>query len=36
MKTNKQFIDEIYEKYDEYTKERLEQKNLNTRNRGEG
>jgi len=26
MKTNKKFIDEIYEKYDEYTKERLAQK----------
>ena len=31
MKTNKQFIDDIYEKYDEYTKEKLEQKQLNTR-----
>lgn len=26
MKTNKQFIDEIYEKYDEYTKEKQENK----------
>lgn len=31
MKTNKQFIDEIYEKYDEYTKEKLEQKQQNRR-----
>ena len=31
MKTNKQFIDEIYEKYDEYTKEKIRQKQYNTR-----
>ena len=31
MKTNKQFIDEIYKKYDEYTKEKLEQKQRNTK-----
>lgn len=31
MKTNKQFIDEIYEKYDEYTKEEVAQKQRNTR-----
>lgn len=31
MKTNKQFINEIYEKYDEYTKEKVEPKKYNTR-----
>ena len=31
MKTNKQFIDEIYEKYDEYTEEKIAQKQRNTR-----
>lgn len=31
MKTNKQFIDEIYEKYDEYTKEKVLQKQQNTK-----
>jgi len=31
MKTNKQFIDEIYEKYDEYAKEKEIQKQRNTR-----
>lgn len=31
MKTNKQFINEIYEKYDEYTKEKVAQKQRNTR-----
>jgi len=31
MKTNKQFIDEIYKKYDEYSKEKIEQKQRNIR-----
>lgn len=31
MKTNKQFINEIYEKYDEYSKEKVVQKQRNTR-----
>ena len=31
MKTNKQFINEIYEKYDEYSKEKAIQKQRNTR-----
>ena len=31
MKTNKEFINEIYEKYDEYTKEKVVQKQHNTR-----
>ena len=31
MKSNQQFINEIYEKYDEYTKEKVAQKQKNTR-----
>ena len=31
MKSNKQFINEIYEKYDEYTKEKQEDKQRNMR-----